>query len=266
MTHDHQDTPHAGSAIVPVYSQGSYFVNAARHREDARFKADNFLRVFRRCRERCGLAVNSLVDVGCGSGDVVKIIADALQAGGSITFKGYDVSPHVADVHNEGVQYVHGDFCQSAEFVDLVTLFDVFEHVPDPVDFVTKIAQRCKIVACHIPLDDSWSFAVRNRYRASLHNPGHLIFLDTAAALNLLAFAGLRVVDYEYTFAFLAPSGHRTPLAKIAFPVRYVLARLSPWLLSKTLGGASLMVMALTPAGLRAQVTPDDTTAHQARE
>lgn len=250
---DHPDTARQGSTIAPEYSQGSYFDNAQRHQEDARFKADAFLQVFLRCKDHTGVAISTLVDVGCGSGDVVALIADSLGAHAAMTFKGYDVSPHVANVSHAGVTYVYGDFCESDEFVDVVTLFDVFEHVPDPIDFIGQVAQRCQIIGFHIPLDDAWSFALRNRYRRSLHNPGHLIFLDTASALNLLALAGLRVVDYEYTFAFRAPSGHSTWLAKIAYPVRAALAKISPWLLSKTLGGASLLVIALTPAGLRAQ-------------
>lgn len=263
MTQDQTDTARQGSTIAPEYSQGSYFGNTQRHREDARFKADAFLQVFLRYQDRSGVAVSSLVDVGCGSGDIVKMIADSLNASAAMTFKGYDVSPHIVHVSNAGVTYVHGDFCESAEFVDVVTLFDVFEHVPDPIDFISKVAQRCQIIGFHVPLDDAWSFALRNRYRRSLHNPGHLVFLDTVSALNLLALAGLRVVDYEYTFAFRAPSGHSTWLAKLVYPVRAALAKISPWLLSKTLGGASLLVLALTPAGLRAQAAAAESAARQ---
>lgn len=263
MTQEQTNPARQGSTIAPEYSQGSYFANAQRHREDARFKADYFLQVFLRSKDRTGVAVNSLVDVGCGSGDIIALLADSLGASGAMTFKGYDVSPHIVDITHAGVTYVYGDFCESDEFVDMVTLFDVFEHVPDPIEFIKKVALRCKLIGFHIPLDDAWSFAFRNRYRRSLRTPGHLLFLDTAAALNLLALAGLRVVDYEYTFAFRAPSGHSTWRAKLAYPVRAMLAKLSPWLLSKTLGGASLMVIALTPAGLRAQAAAAETVARQ---
>ena len=73
--------------------------------------------------------------------------------------------------------------------------------------------------------------------------------MNSVSALNLLALAGLRVVDYEYTFGFLAPSGYATTLSKIALPFRYLLAKSSPWLLSRTLGGVSLLVIALTRDG-----------------
>jgi hypothetical protein len=73
--------------------------------------------------------------------------------------------------------------------------------------------------------------------------------MDIASALNLLALSGLRVVDYEYTLN--APTAHSTMLQKAVFPLRYILAKISPWLLSRTLGGTSLIVIAITPHGLQ---------------
>jgi 2-polyprenyl-3-methyl-5-hydroxy-6-metoxy-1,4-benzoquinol methylase len=247
----------AGSVVDPCYSRKVYFADAQRHSADARFKADSFLKLFLRFIKRSPLSINSFVDVGCGSGDIVKMIADSLHVNGfdSVTFKAYDVSPHVLNIRNDGVEYIKGDFCESDEFVDVVTLFDVFEHVPDTIDFIKSISQRCKIMGFHIPLDYSLNIAMRNLFCSKLQNPGHLVFMDIVSALNLLAFSGLRVVDYEYTFGFLAPSGHSTILSKIVFPLRYLLAKISPWLLSRTVDGASLIVIAITPHGLREDTT-----------
>jgi SAM-dependent methyltransferase len=214
------------------------------------------LKLFLRFTEQDTLPIRSFVDVGCGSGDVIKLIADSLKINGfhDVTFKGYDVSPHVLDIENEGVEYIQGDFIESAEFADVVTLFDVFEHVPNTMEFIKGVAARCNIVGLHIPLDYSLNVAMRDMFRSKLRNPGHLIFLDTASALNVLAFAGLRVIDYEYTFSSLAPSGHRSVISRMAFPLRYLLSKISPWLLSKTLGGESLMVIAVTPRVLQNQI------------
>jgi len=252
MAQKHKDTMRVGSIVDPVYFKGNYFADARRYSGDARFKADNFLKVFLRFVKHHTPVINSFVDVGCGSGDIVKMIADSLRVNGfdSVTFKAYDVSPHVLNIKNEGVEYICGDFCESDEFVDVVTLFDVFEHVPDTIEFIKSISQRCKIIGFHIPLDYSLNFAMRNKFHSSLHNPGHIVFLDIASALNLLALSGLRVVDYEYTFGFFAPSGHSTMLSKIVFPLRCILAKISPWLLSKTFGGASLIVITITTHGL----------------
>ena len=183
----------------------------------------------------------------------MKIIADSLREIGfdSMTFKAYDVSPHILNVTNDDVEYINGDFCESEDFADIVTLFDVFEHIPDTIKFLQSISKRCKVIGFHIPLDNSINVAIRNMFHTKLQNPGHLVFMDSVFALNLLALSGLRVVDYEYSFGFLAPSGHRSIISKILYPFRYLLAKISPWLLSKTLGGASLIVLAITPKGLK---------------
>jgi hypothetical protein len=126
----------------------------------------------------------------------------------------------------------------------------VFEHVPDPVQFIRDIAERAKYIAFHIPLDDTLSNAMLDRYRKRIEYPGHLIYLNPASALNMLTTAGLLVMDYDYTKGFRAPTGTKSVLQKIAFPIRELLTHLNPWLVSVTLGGLSLMVITRTRRGL----------------
>jgi SAM-dependent methyltransferase len=236
-----------------MYESGEYFQDPRRHAGDAAFKANSFLSVLERACAAYRVHIDSYADVGSGSGDVTQIVARGLRARGFTlqTARGYDVSPHVRNLQGDGVEFLNADFGQSDDRADLVTLFDVVEHVDRPVDFLRALAERCLVVGLHIPLDDSWNTASRDLFRHKLKNPGHLIFLDPPGALNLLAFAGLRVIDYDYTFGFRTPSGRLGGLARIAAPIRSLLARASPWLLSKTMGGTSLMVVALSPAGVR---------------
>ena len=237
------------SIIDSPYSKGIYFSDPHRHSEDSQFKAKCFLQVFVPLAKKRGWEISSYVDVGCGSGQLVRLVADGLKdAGfGIAAVKGYDVSPHVSELRAESVEYVHGDFCSTNEQVDLVTLFDVLEHVACPVEFLKSVASRASMIGLNIPLDNTLNNALRDKFRYLLDQPGHLLFLDAVNALNLCSLAGLRVVAYEYAFGFRAPSGHRSLLAKVAFPARMLLSKISPWLLSKTIGGASLLVIARTP-------------------
>jgi SAM-dependent methyltransferase len=231
------------------YASGAYFTDTSRHSEDSDFKAQEFLSLFQRCSSSLSFRPGSYVDVGCGSGDIVLKVSSGLKESGYAltSVKGYDISPHVNSLTGEGIEFVHGDFCESPVTVDLVTLFDVFEHVPAPIEFLKDVSLRSKVLGLHIPLDNSLNSALRDLFHPKLKDPGHLLFMDTAMALNMLTLSGLRVLDYKYTYAFRAPSGKSTLLSRLFYPLRSLAASISPWLLSKTLGGASLMVVALTP-------------------
>ena len=251
MLQKHKNNANSGSKADPNYTRGDYFADPLRHSKYAKSNSNNFLKIFLKFAKHNKLMIRSYIDVGCGSGDTVKIVAESLKENdlALVKVRGYDVSPHVKNIKNEGVEYIHGDFCESDEFVDLVTLFDVIEHVPDPINFIKLVSQRCKIMGLHIPLDYSLSLAMRNKFRSKLRKPGHLIFLDCVSALNLLTFAGLRVIDYKYTFRFFPRLGQRAPFSRILFPFRYVLAKINPYLYSKMFGRANLVVIAITPNG-----------------
>lgn len=229
------------------YRSGAYFVDASRHSADAIVKAQMFVKLLRR-----NLApgdIGAMADVGCGSGAATIAVAASLREAGFRMSEavGYDVSPHVSGLQDAHVRFVHEDFTLGSRRFDLVILFDVVEHVPDPVGFLKQVSRRATYVGLHIPLDDSMNCSARNLYRANLKDPGHLIALDTVSALNLLAFAGLRVLDYEYVLGFREASERVSLQAKCVYPFRAVLAALSPWLLAKTLGGVSLMALCRVP-------------------
>jgi len=239
-----------GSIKDPSYASGNYFEDPHRHSEDSDFKSKQFLDFFRKIP--AFRRITSYADIGCGSGDIVTKISDGLKEDGVSLkeIKGYDISPHVRSLKAKGISFICEDFCETHERVDLVTMFDIFEHVPDPISFIKQSSLNCKIIGFHIPLDYSLNTMIRNMFRSKLSNPGHLVLMDTTWALNLLTLSGLRIIDYQYTFGFLAPSGHKTLKQKLIYPFRYLLAKMCPWLLSKTLGGASLLVLALTKKGL----------------
>ena len=248
------DSSDTGSKACSTYTSGEYFATLHNPDQDAEFKANQFLRVLTRVQARKSLRISSYIDVGCGGGGTALAVASGLRrAGQSLrSVKGYDVSPHVLGLRRDGIEFVYQDFCTSHEYADLVTLFDVIEHVPDPVQFIKNVACRCDYIAFSIPLDHSLVNTFFDRFRIRLNYPGHLIYFDTVTALNLLAMSGLVVLDYDYALGFNAPSGRETALQRLALPFRWAIAKLNPWLASRTVGGIGLMVIAATPSGLRA--------------
>jgi SAM-dependent methyltransferase len=245
-------TAHTGSIIVPSYQSGDYFLTHRDPEQDSPFKVNAFMKTWRNVAAVRSIKLRSYADVGCGGGGVASMIGQQLRDAGDpvATVAGYDVSPHVLSLRQEGVTFHYEDFCQSDAHYDLVTLFDVMEHVPDPVTFMKEVARRCHFVALHIPLDRSWTNCFFDRFRKRLTYPGHLVALDTPMALTLVAMGGITALDYSYTHGFSAPSGTMTWLQKLAFPVRAAISHVSPWMASRLVGGISLMVVGATPSGL----------------
>ncbi|MCI5113444.1 MAG: methyltransferase domain-containing protein [Candidatus Electrothrix sp. AW1] len=237
---------------LSVYTSGEYFsLNMERHRLDACYKAKEFLNLFIPHAKENNWNIKTYADVGCGSGDGTGKVASGITSEGFhlIDAVGYELSPHIEKVHIEGIHFICGDFSQCGNQTDLVTLFDVVEHVPSPIEFLRGVCAKCKWIGIHIPLDNNFNNSFRNLYRKKLYTPGHLVFLDIPQALTLLALAGIRVVNYSYTFNFNWPTGRQGTLAKLAILPRRILAKINPWLTSRILGGCSLMVIGETENG-----------------
>ncbi|HLK69624.1 MAG TPA: methyltransferase domain-containing protein [Bryobacteraceae bacterium] len=243
----------AGSFIVPSYASGDYYATHEDPDQDAAFKADAFLKLFGTLVSQKPLQISSYADVGCGGGRTAALITEGLKRDGHPieSAAGYDIFPSVHDLKHSGVRFLCQDFCQSEERADLVTLFDVAEHVPDTISFLKNVASRSLLVGLHIPLDNSLANAVLNRYRRKLSYPKHVLFLDVPNALNLLTLSGIMPLDYRFTFGFMAPSGTMSMLQRFSFPFRWAVSAVNPWLASRTIGGVSLMVVGATEAGLR---------------
>lgn len=242
-----------GSFISPMYSSGEYFDDHASYDADGPFKARALLEILLPFTRRAQLSIRSYADVGCGAGAGTEAVAAGLRQAAHplATIRGYEVSPHIRTVQRHGIEFLQRDFCQepSDTHLDLVTMFDVFEHVTDPTGFLRDVAARCSVLGLHIPLDDNWGNALLGRYGTLRADPGHLIYLNPATALNMVAAAGIFAIDHQYTFPHRWPSGRGTLAQKLALPLRTVLTFLHPWLACMLVGGVSLMVIGVTPRG-----------------
>lgn len=235
--------------VHSMYTSGDFYAMSEGWR-DAQFKLREVSVLLDRYFAQKSAPVKRIADVGCGNGDTTRGMSLLFsRVGSEVQVDGFDIHPRTKNLEgNDGVSFHEADFCtlDLEEIYDLAILFDVIEHVCDPILFLKEVAVRTKIIALHIPLDDSIMGWLRNLPHASLNHPGHLVMLDAASALNLVTCSGLRIVDYRFTPVYEAPSGRSTRLQRFLYPIRKVLFSLSPYILQKTLGGTSLMVIAET--------------------
>jgi SAM-dependent methyltransferase len=139
-----------------------------------------------------------IVDYGCGLGDALDRLAREFAVTEAI---GIDLSSTALDYasrHHPGYTFMRGDLDSLSTLrADLVTFFDVLEHLPD-IPAALAAARRCAAhVALKIPLEKSWLIALLNgigakRPRSRFHeSEGHLHELSRVEFDDLLQRAGL---------------------------------------------------------------------------
>lgn len=136
-----------GALIDEVYNEGYWNSDAAKDRGYTDYTADErlYLKTYRRRRsivERHFDAPGRVLDVGCAAGYFLRVMAD----------EGWDVTglepsdairPHAERLI--GAENVRAGLLGEADLepasFDLVTMWDVIEHIPDPVSALREVAK-----------------------------------------------------------------------------------------------------------------------------
>lgn len=191
--------------------------------------------------------INVYVDIGCGNGGTCcavyrNMVEDGIPVRRAI---GYDIACawESRSADTAGIEFRQEDYCRNGIDADLATLNDVVEHTTRPQVILEAVAKRCRYAILHIPLDDRLSVFLPNAINYRLDAVGHISFWNVSSALNLLTASGLTPLHCYYTPGFLAPSGRKRVVQRLALPVRALVYKVSPWLASKTIGGVSLAVL-----------------------
>jgi SAM-dependent methyltransferase len=223
-----------------LYTSGRYGTQHPDwHEEDAAAKAAAVASLLR----YGGVQPLTVVDVGCGTGGVLRLLAGRLgDRWPEAHFEGWDIAKAAirkARVHEGGqLHFVHGDFLASERQADLLLCLDVFEHVQDDVGFLEQLASRARWMVFRIPLDLSvWDVARPRRLVEAGPTLGHRHVYTRELALQRLDLAGYRVVEERY---------HRIRHGRPRGldPLRSVWRRFSPHGAARWLGGVSLLVLA----------------------
>jgi SAM-dependent methyltransferase len=183
-----------------VYVNGEYLTNNPRwHLDESPFKVSQILRMIAKNR----LQPKSICDVGCGAGEVLKLLHEKMDD--ACVFRGYDISPQALEIcrsrANERLQFKLGDVSHEEGIVfDLMLVLDVIEHVEDYFGFLTAIRPKSELKIFHIPLDLSVQTVLRKRgllKRRELHR--HLHYFTKETALETLKDSGYELLDYFFT-------------------------------------------------------------------
>lgn len=225
-----------------MYNDGRYLSeNPSWHEDDAAWKASQVLSLL---RDR-DFKPESVVDVGCGTGGVLEVIADTING---IRLVGYDPSSEAVGLveRSNRVELRVGTPEEINEHYDLLLSLDVFEHVEDYLGFLRSLRPIADWFMFHIPLDISAQSVARERPLLSVRSScGHLHYFTRSTALASLETAGFQIACERLLFPNNMPGrGVRTRIANIP---RNLARHLSPQLSARVLGGFTLLVLASLP-------------------
>jgi 2-polyprenyl-3-methyl-5-hydroxy-6-metoxy-1,4-benzoquinol methylase len=152
----------------------------------------------KRCRAVARLAKGGrLLDIGCATGDFIAL----METYGRWSTAGIEMDKRVASLARGryGLQVYSGSVdsvtLPAASF-DVITLWDVLEHLPDPRSSLARIAAWLRPggwLVIRTPDAGSPYARIWGQYWAGLDAPRHLVVFDRASLARLLEETGFKV-------------------------------------------------------------------------
>lgn len=139
--------------------------------------------------------LRSVLDIGCGRGAFLDMVTKRLS---NVVCHGYDSNPAIRDALPQGFT-LHSNLADAPSGLDAVTLFQVIEHVADPVGLLRKSIARVRpggLVVVSVP-DHSGPI----RFFADSHTaiPPHHVSIWTPSSLDsMLNLLGLNVLTRKW--------------------------------------------------------------------
>lgn len=235
--------PRAPRPYLDLYKDGSYLEkNPTWHIEESPFKVKYILQLLR----RNSLNIQSVCEVGCGVGEVLRLLQQGLPPEAELT--GFDISPHAYELsksrENAHLHFKLADItAERTAFFDLLLVLDVIEHVEDYFSFLRAARPLARHKIFHFPLDISVQAVIREKgllKRRKEH--AHLHYFTKETALETLTDTGYVIRDYFY-----APRSNEIgphPIQKLFRVPRAALFAMQKDFAVRLLGGYSLMVLA----------------------
>jgi 2-polyprenyl-3-methyl-5-hydroxy-6-metoxy-1,4-benzoquinol methylase len=168
--------------------------------EHYRYRVERFGRErVRLLQKYCGdLSDKKILDVGCGNGYCLMALketgAQCFGSEFSKKWRSFAMEKTGVTVYEEPLEHFpQRDF-------DVLTLFDVIEHIEKPVPFMEAAGRLLKPggrVLIYTPNFDSFSIRVMGKYSNHISPHGHLIFFNRKALDYLGHKTGFRIVHSE---------------------------------------------------------------------
>ena len=172
--------------------------------EDERSRIDSLDRAFgywkrARVTAKAHPQPGRLLDVGGATGNFLH----AMQQRGPWDVHGLDISPEATRYAREryGLDMFTGELAQAAypdSYFDVVTVWDVLEHVHDPAEVLREMHRILKpggLLLVRVPNADTWDARLFGEYWVGLDAPRHLYVFSPPTLRGLLEKASFQVMQ-----------------------------------------------------------------------
>lgn len=229
-------------ATSPEHSSTYLKHNPSWHIEDSAWKASYIVKIL----EKNNLKLSTIVDVGCGIGEVLSKVFTGLKK--ETVCEGYDVAEDAYKAcltrQQPGLSYFHGNAFENDKKYDALLMIDVFEHVEDYFSFLRQAAPKATYKVYHIPLDISVYAVIINNFKYVRIPGGHINYYTKDTALASLRETGHEIIDWFYTPGALERNNKGLTLSgKFVNFCRRMLYKVNKDAAAKYFGGFSLMVL-----------------------
>lgn len=144
----------------------------------------------------------AILDIGCSSGGFLSTMA-----GGRWELYGIEMEASTAEKAKQrtGAEVFVGDVLDApfpAESFDVITCFDVLEHVYAPRQFLAKVLEWLKpggILYVRLPNIDSWEAKLLGTYWYGLEMPRHLYHFSPQSLRRLITTVGFQEISITAT-------------------------------------------------------------------
>jgi len=138
-----------------------------------------------------------ILDVGCAMGNFLQMMTRF----GSWELYGLDISAGATQYAREryGLSVFTGELAEAGypdSYFDVVTMWDVMEHVHDPASTLTEVHRILKpggLFLLRVPNVDTWDARLFGPYWVGYDAPRHLFVFSPATLRSLLRKAGFQV-------------------------------------------------------------------------
>jgi SAM-dependent methyltransferase len=228
------------SRMSDIYNDETYLKNnPGWHEEGALFKTERIIRLL----EKNPIALKTVCEVGCGSGEILVQLEKKLPA--EVQFTGLDISKDAFDIakkkETEKIKFFLKDIAAEERTFDLLLVIDVIEHIDNYFQFLDTIVSKSKYTLFHIPLDISvWTLYREKMLIESKNRVGHIHNFTEDFILSILADHGFEMIGKMYTEPVFESGTFKE---KFTNGIRKFLYMIHKKFTTKFMGGYSIMVL-----------------------